>query len=38
MSNWTRRWRELGIAYDAGEGVKHIATLKSLGLPIEVAD
>ena len=38
LSNWTRRWRELGIAYDAEDGVKHIATLKSLGLPIEVTE
>jgi hypothetical protein len=36
ISNWTRRWRDLGIAHEAEEGVKHIATLKSLGLPLEV--
>lgn len=36
VSNWSRRWRDLGIAYESGEGVKHIATLKSLGLPLEV--
>ena len=38
ISNWNRRWRELGIAYDAGDGVKHIATLKLLGLPVEVVE
>lgn len=38
VSNWTRRWRELGIAYETDGGVKHIASLKSLGLPIEVAE
>jgi hypothetical protein len=36
VSNWTRRWRDLGIAYEAGKGVKHIAALKPLGLPLEV--
>lgn len=38
VSNWARRWRELGIAYDADGGVKHLASLKSLGLPLEAAE
>jgi hypothetical protein len=39
ISNWTRRWRDLGIAYEDDEGhVRHIASLKSLRLPVEVEE
>lgn len=37
FSGWTRRWRDLGIAYETPERtIRHLATLKSLGLPVEV--
>jgi hypothetical protein len=37
VSNWTKFWRDLGIANADEEGhVRHIASLKSLRLPIEV--
>jgi hypothetical protein len=37
MSGWTRRWRDLGIAYEVeGRRVKHLMTLAALGLPIEI--
>ncbi len=37
FSGWTRRWRDLGIAYETPERtIKHLATLKSLGLSIEL--
>jgi hypothetical protein len=39
FSGWTRRWRDLGIAFETGDHkIAHLATLKSLGLPIEIAD
>ena len=39
MSGWTRRWRDLGIAYEVeGRRVQHLASLKSLGLPSEIDD
>lgn len=37
MSGWTRRWRDLGIAYEVeGRRVKHITSLSALGVPVEV--
>lgn len=36
MSAWTKRWRDLGIAYDEGSRVKHLTSLSALGLPVEV--
>jgi hypothetical protein len=36
MSAWTKRWRDLGIAYDAGGRVKHLTSLSALGLALEV--
>ena len=37
ISNWTRRWRELGIAYETGERrIRHLVSLEALGLPLEV--
>jgi CRP-like cAMP-binding protein len=39
FSNWARRWRDLGIAFEAKDRkIKHLATLKSLGLPVELDD
>ena len=39
MSGWTRRWRDLGIAYEVdGRRIMHLTTLASLGLPIELED
>jgi biotin operon repressor len=37
ISKWTRRWRELGIAYDTEERrVRHLISLDALGLPVDV--
>lgn len=37
VSNWTLRWRDLGIAYEEEGGrVHHLVSLAALGLPIEV--
>jgi hypothetical protein len=39
VSNWMRRWRDLGIAYEtevAPHNIRHIASLKALGLSIDV--
>jgi hypothetical protein len=39
LSEWTKRWRDLGIAYEVeGKRTKHLATLKSLGLPVKLED
>jgi hypothetical protein len=39
FSTWTRRWRDLGIAFEVeGRKIKHLATLKSLGLAVEIDD
>jgi len=37
LSGWTRRWRDVGIAYEvSGRRVKHLASLKSLEIPQKV--
>jgi hypothetical protein len=37
LSGWTKRWRDLGIAYETPDRkIKHLASLKSLGLPVKV--
>jgi hypothetical protein len=37
LSAWTKHWRDIGIAYEVeGKRTKHLATLKSLGLPIDI--
>jgi hypothetical protein len=37
LSNWTRRWRDVGIAYEAADGrIKHLVSLAALGIPLEV--
>jgi hypothetical protein len=37
ISNWTRRWRDLGIAYDTEDRrARHLVSLDALGLPTEV--
>jgi DNA-binding transcriptional ArsR family regulator len=37
LSRWTRRWRDVGIAYDTREGrIKHLVSLAALGVPLEV--
>jgi hypothetical protein len=39
FSDWTRRWRDLGIAYEvSGRKIKHLASLKSLGIQIALAE
>lgn len=38
IGNWTRRWRDMGIAFDRPDGrIEHLATLAALGIPIEVS-
>jgi hypothetical protein len=35
FSDWTRRWRDLGIAYEVpGRKIRHLASLRSLGIQI----
>jgi Helix-turn-helix domain len=37
ISNWTKRWRNLGIAYEVeGGAIRHLVSLESLELPMEV--
>jgi hypothetical protein len=37
LSNWTCRWRDLGIAYETSDGyLKHLVSLAALGIPLEV--
>jgi predicted DNA-binding protein YlxM (UPF0122 family) len=37
ISGWTRRWRDLGIAYETpNRTIRHLASLKSLGLAVEL--
>jgi len=37
LSNWTRRWRDLGIAYETPDGrIQHLVSLAALGLLLEV--
>jgi hypothetical protein len=38
VSNWTRRWRDVGIAYEVDGGIKHLVSLAALGVPVEVED
>src|ERR1700754_3481726 len=39
LSGWTRVWRDLGIAYeidgDGGTRIRHLASLRSLGLDLD---
>jgi hypothetical protein len=37
FSGWTRRWRDVGIAFENSDNkIEHLASLKSLGLPLDV--
>lgn len=37
MSNWTRRWRDLGIAFETDDGrIEHLVSLAALGIPTEI--
>jgi hypothetical protein len=39
FSGWSRRWRDLGIAYEVERRkVKHLASLKSLGIPVKTTE
>jgi hypothetical protein len=40
FSGWTRRWRDLGIAYEQmpGRNIKHLASLRSLGIPVSPSE
>jgi hypothetical protein len=39
FSNWTRRWRNLGIAYEVeGRRISHLISLAALGIPIELKE
>jgi hypothetical protein len=36
LSGWTRRWRDVGIAYEvSGRRIRHLASLNSLGIPLK---
>ena len=36
LSNWTRRWRDLEIAYETVDGpIKHLVSLAALGISLE---
>jgi hypothetical protein len=37
FSEWAKRWRELGIVYERpGKRMRHLVSLKALGLPIKL--
>lgn len=37
VSRWTRRWRDLGIAYETGgRRIRHLVSLDALGIRVEV--
>jgi hypothetical protein len=39
VSSWSRRWRELGLAYeDDGGRIRHLISLEALGLPVDVTE
>jgi hypothetical protein len=39
LSRWTRRWRDLGIAFERPDGrIEHLVSLDALGLPSELGD
>lgn len=40
FSGWTRRWRDIGIAYEVSPGrkIQHLASLGSLGIPVAPPD
>jgi hypothetical protein len=39
MSGWTRRWRDLGIAFETdGRFIQHLVSLRSLGIEITAPD
>lgn len=37
LSNWTRRWRDLGIAFETDDRkIRHLVSLEALGLAVDV--
>jgi hypothetical protein len=39
FSGWTRRWRDLGIAFETGSRrIQHLTSLKALGIALEAGD
>lgn len=39
FSGWTRRWRDVGIAFENEDRkIQHLTSLKALGIPLEVGD
>jgi hypothetical protein len=36
VSRWAIAWQQLGIAYETDGGVRHLVSLKALGLSLEV--
>jgi hypothetical protein len=38
ITNWTRRWRDVGIAYEAEGRIKHLVSLAAVGIPLEVGE
>lgn len=39
VSSWSRRWRELGLAYeDDGGRIRHLISLEALGMPVDATE
>ena len=39
LSGWTRKWRNLGIAYETDERkIRHLTSLAALELPLEIRE
>ena len=39
VGSWSRRWRELGLAYEDDSGrIRHLVSLEALGLPVDVTE
>lgn len=39
FSGWTRRWRDLGIAYETDtRRIQHLTSLRALGIPLDAPE
>lgn len=39
FSGWTRRWRDVGIAFEnEARRIQHLTSLKALGIPLDAGD
>lgn len=36
ISRWASSWRDAGIAYEGDDGTRHLVSLDTLGLPVEI--